>query len=197
MLLEQEPAISVVGEAADGLQAISMAETLQPDILLLDIQMPGLGGIEALLHIHKKSPRTRVLILSGFSNDEFMIQALQLGARGYLEKTLSHKDVAKAIRAIYNGEIWADRKVLTQVMENLYRKVHGVNAPFLETQETLTDRERDIVRWVIQGMTNKEIAARLGISDKTVKTHLSNIFSKLKINRRLELILYQIVERNN
>jgi DNA-binding NarL/FixJ family response regulator len=114
-----------------------------------------------------------------------------------LEKTLSHKDVARAIRATYNGEIWADRKVLTQVLENLYRKVHGINAPLPETKETLTDREQEIVRWVIQGMTNKEIAARLGISDKTVKSHLSNIFSKLRISRRLELTLHRIAERNN
>ena len=84
--------------------------------------------------------------------------------------------------------------MLTQALDNLCQKVHGINGPFLETQETLTDGEQEIVRWVIQGMTNKEVAARLGISDKTVKTHLSNIFSKLKVNRRLQLTLHQIIE---
>lgn len=195
MLLAQEPAISVVGEAADGLQAISLAESLQPDILLLDIRMPGLGGIEALPRIREKSPGTKVLILSGFPEDEFMVKALQLGAKGYLSKSLTHKDLVKAIRATYVGEVWAERKVLTEVLECLRQKVQEMNLSFSEMQEVLTDREQEIVRWVIQGMTNKEIAAKLKISDKTVKAHLSNVFSKLKISRRLQLALYRIVEQ--
>jgi DNA-binding NarL/FixJ family response regulator len=195
MLLAQEPAISVVGEAADGLQAIRLAEALQPDILLLDIRMPGLGGIEALPQIREKSPGTKVLILSGFSEGELMIQALQLGAKGYLSKLLTHRDLIKAIRATYAGEVWAERKVLSEVLESLRQKMQEKNLPLSDMQETLTDREHEIVKWVIQGMTNKEIATRLGISDKTVKTHLSNIFNKLKISRRLQLVLHRIVEQ--
>lgn len=195
MLLAQEPAISVVGEAADGLQAIRLAEALQPDILLLDIRMPGLGGIEALPQIREKSPGTKVLILSGFSEGELMIQALQLGAKGYLSKLLTHRDLIKAIRATYVGEVWAERKVLSEVLESLRQKMQEKNLPLSDMQETLTDREHEIVKWVIQGMTNKEIATRLGISDKTVKTHLSNIFNKLKISRRLQLVLHRIVEQ--
>ena len=195
VLLAQEPAISVVGEAADGLQAISLAEALQPNILLLDIRMPGLGGLDALPQIRKKSPETKVLILSGFSEDEFVVKALQLGAKGYLSKSLTHTDLVKAIRATYAGEIWAERKALTEVLESLCQKTQEMSWPLSEMQEALTDREQEIVRWVIQGMTNKEIAARLGISDKTVKSHLSNIFSKLKISRRLQLALYRIVEQ--
>lgn len=195
MLLAQEPAISVVGEAVDGLQAISMAEALQPDILLLAMNMPGLGALEALPLIREKSSRTHVLILSGSLEDEFMSQALQLGAKGYLSKSLSRKDLIKAILATAAGEIWAGRKVLAEVLESLYRKTQEMNLPLSEMQEALTDREQEVVRWVIQGMTNKEIAARLEISDKTVKTHVSNIFSKLKISRRLQLALYRIVEQ--
>lgn len=195
MLLAQEPAISVVGEAPDGLQAISLAEALQPDILLLDIRMPGLGGIEALPRIREKSPGTKVLILSGFSEGELMIQALQLGAKGYLSKSLTHKDLVKAIRVTYAGEVWAERKVLSEVLESLRQKMQERNLPLSDMQEILTDREHEIVKWVIQGMTNKEIATRLGISDKTVKTHLSNIFNKLKISRRLQLVLHRIVEQ--
>lgn len=195
MLLAQEPAISVVGEAADGLQAISLAEALQPDILLLDIRMPGLGGIEALPQIREKSPGTKVLILSGFSEGELMAKALQLGAKGYLSKLLTHRDLIRAIRATYAGEVWAERKVLSEVLESLRQKMQEKNLPLSDMQETLTDREHEIVKWVIQGMTNKEIATRLGISDKTVKTHLSNIFNKLKISRRLQLVLHRIVEQ--
>ena len=195
MLLAQEPVISVVGEAADGLQAIRLAEALQPDILLLDIRMPGLGGIEALPQIREKSPGTKVLILSGFSEDELMIQALQLGAKGYLSKLLMHRDLIKAIRTTYAGEVWAERKVLSEVLESLRQKMQEKNLPLSDMQEALTDREHEIVKWVIQGMTNKEIATRLGISDKTVKTHLNNIFNKLKISRRLQLVLHRIVEQ--
>lgn len=195
MLLAQEPAISMVGEAADGLQAIRLAEALHPDILLLDIRMPGLGGIEALPQIREKSPGTKVLILSGFFEGELMIQALQLGAKGYLSKLLTHRDLIKAIRATYAGEVWAERKVLSEVLESLRQNIQEKNLPLSDMQETLTDREHEIVKWVIQGMTNKEIATRLGISDKTVKTHVSNVFNKLKISRRLQLVLHRIVEQ--
>ena len=196
MLLAQEPTISVVGEAADGPQAISLAEALQPDIVLLAVNMPGLGALETLSLIREKSSRTHVLmILSEFSEDEFMVKALQLGAKGYLSKSLSRKDLIKTIRAVHAGEIWAGRKVLAEVLESLRQTTQEMNRPLSEMQEALTDREQEIVRWVIQGMTNKEIAARLEISDKTVKAHLSNVFSKLKITRRLELALYRIVEQ--
>jgi DNA-binding NarL/FixJ family response regulator len=195
MLLAQEPDISVVGEAADGPQAIRMAEVLQPDILLLDVSMPELCGLEALPRIRDKSPRTHVLILSGFPEDKYVSQALQLGAKGYLSKSLSHHDLIKAIRATHAGEIWAGRKALAEALESLQRKTQEMNPPLSEMQEALTEREQEVVRWVIQGMTNKEIASRLGISDKTVKSHLSNVFSKLKISRRLQLVLYQIVEQ--
>lgn len=195
MLLAQDDAVQVVGEAADGFQTISIAETLQPNILLLDIGMPGLGGVEALSLIRKRAPRTRVLILCDSPDDESIIQTLQLGAKGYLSKTLVHQDLVRAIRTTHsNGEIWAERKILTQVLESLRLKVHGMGASLQEAQESLTARERDVVQWVLQGMTNKEIAVQLGIADKTVKTHLSNIFNKLKISRRLQLVLNRVVE---
>lgn len=194
MLLAQEHDIEVIGEAADGLQAIGMAEALQPDILLLDVQLPGLGGLEALPQIRKKSPLTHVLILFGSCEDEFMSNALRLGARGLLSTSLSHKDIIRAIRAAHAGELWAERKLMAEVLESLRQKVQEVDQPLSEMQASLTDREQEIVKWVIHGMTNKAIAAQLGISDKTVKAHLSNIFSKLKISRRLQLALHRIVE---
>lgn len=192
LLLAQAEDIQIVGEAADGLQAIAMTEAFFPDILLLNLKMPALGGIEALPKIREKSPGTKVLILSGFCDDGLTIQALQRGTKGYLSKSLTSTEFVKAIRVAHAGEIWAERKVLTEVLESLRQKVHGMNASFADTQEILTGREREIVKWTIRGMTNKEIAARIGISDKTIKTHMSNIFRKLRVGRRLQLALRRI-----
>ena len=197
MLLAQEEDMRVVGEATDGLQALRLAEALQPDILLLDIYMPGVGGLEILPRLRVKCPKTKVLILSGFPESEFIEKALQEGAKGCLSKTLSHKELARAIRATQSGEVWAERKVLTQVLESLRQKISGLTLPSSETQGTLTEREQEIVKWVVQGKTNKEIATQLGISAKTVQTHLSNVFNKLKISRRLQLLLHRIVDRTD
>jgi two-component system response regulator DegU len=193
--LTQESGIQVVGEATQGDEALSMAEALEPDILLLDIRMPKVDGLTVLPKIREKSPRTKVLILSAFFDDDLIIEAMQNGAKGYLLKDATYKDLIKAICATHAGELWVERKVLTQLLESLFQKVNDLHVPISEIRENLTEREQEIVKWVIHGMTNKEIAGQLGISDKTVKTHLSNIFSKLKVSRRLELLLYQIADR--
>ena len=195
LLLAQEGDIQVVGEATDGQQALIMTEAFQPDILLLDVRMPGVNGLDALPRIRAKSPGTKVLMLSGYPEDDFIVEALQLGAKGYLSKSLTRADLVKAIRATHAGELWAERKMLMQTLKSLLQKVNNLHvSPSPETGEALTDREHEIVKWVIQGMTNKEIAAQLGISDKTVKTHLSNIFGKLKVSRRIQLVLYRFMD---
>lgn len=122
LLLADSEEISIVGEAADGLRAIAAVEFLQPDILLLDIEMPRFGGLEALPEICRKSPRTKVLILSWFSEDGLVTKALLLGAKGYLSKRLRYTDLVKAIRATHAGDIWAERTVLTEVTEDLRHK---------------------------------------------------------------------------
>lgn len=196
MLLAGHDDIEVVGEAADGFQALSMAEALQPDILLLDIRMPEAGGLEVLPKIRSASPGTRVLILSGFLEEDLLIEALQQGARGYLLKTTTQEGLLKAIRSTYAGELWAERKLVTLVLENLIQRLSKLNVPLARAREALTDREQEIVVGVVQGKTNKEIASGLGISDKTVKTHLTNIFSKLKVSRRLQLLLHRTTDRS-
>jgi DNA-binding NarL/FixJ family response regulator len=187
LFLAQQEDMQLIGEAADGLQALRMAEALQPDILLLDVQMPKAGGLEILPNIRARSPRTNVLILSGVLEDAFIAEALQQGAMGYLLKTATHADLVKAIRTTHAGELWAQRKVLTQVLEHMRQKIRELQGPPLELRKTLTDREREIVIRVMQGMLNKEIAMQLGISEKTVKAHLRNIFRKLKVSRRAQL----------
>lgn len=179
--------MQVIGGAADGLQALHLAEALQPDILLLDVQMPKVGRLEILSNIRARSPRTNVLILSGVLEDAFIAEALLQGAMGYLLKTATQADLVKAIRTTHAGELWAQRKVLTQVLEHVRQRIRELQGPPLELQETLSDREREIVKWVMQGMLNKEIATQLGISEKTVKAHLRNIFRKLKVSRRAQL----------
>jgi DNA-binding NarL/FixJ family response regulator len=187
LFLAQQEDMQVIGEADDGPQALRMAEALQPDILLLDVQMPNAAGLEIIPNIRARSPRTNVLILSGVLDDTFIDQALQQGAMGYLLKTATQADLVKAIRTTHAGELWAQRKVLTQVLEHMRQRIRELQGLPLELRETLTDREREIVNGVMQGMLNKEIATQLGISEKTVKAHLRNIFRKLKVSRRAQL----------
>jgi DNA-binding NarL/FixJ family response regulator len=185
--LAQQEDMQVIGEAADGPQTLRLAEALQPDILLLDIQKPIAGELELLSDIRARSLRTHVLILAGVLEDTFIAAALRQGAMGYLLKTATQRDLVKAVHAIYAGELWVQRKVLTAVLEHMRQMIRELQGLPLELQETLTDREREVVTWVMQGMTNKEIATQLDISEKTVKTHLRNIFLKLKVSRRAQL----------
>jgi DNA-binding NarL/FixJ family response regulator len=187
LFLTQQEDMQVIGEAADGPQTLRIAEALQPDILLLDVQKPQASELEILSTLRARSPRTHVLILAGVLEDAFIAKALQQGAMGYLLKTATQHDLVKAIHAIYAGELWVQRKVLTEVLEYMRQMIRELPGFPLELQETLTDREREVVTWVMQGRTNKEIATQLAISEKTVKTHLRNIFPKLKVSRRAQL----------
>ena len=188
LFLAQQEDMQVIGEAANDLQALRLVEALQPDILLLDIQMPKMGWLEILANIRARSPRTNSLILSAVLEDALIAEALQQGAMEYLLRTAAHSDLIKVVRTTYAEELWANRKALTQVLEQLRRKIWELQEPPLELRETLTDREHEVVEWVRQGMTNSEIAARVGISVKTVKAHLRSIFRKLKVSRRIQLL---------
>lgn len=187
LFLTLQQGIHVIGEAATTSQALSIAETFQPDILLLSIQMLKTSGLDFLTHLHAKSYKTKVLILSSTLEDSFIVGALRQGAMGYLLETATPSDLIKAIQTTCAGEIWAQREVLTQVIEGMRCRISELEGHSVEPGEHLTEREREIVQRVMQGMTNKEIAIRLGISQKTVKSHLHSIFGKLKISRRFQL----------
>src|SRR5262245_17649007 len=187
LALAQQEDIQVIGEAADGSQTLCRAEALQPDILLLDVQQPQASALEILSPLHARSPRPHVCILAGVLEDVCIAKALQHGAMGYLPKTASQRDLVRAIHAIDAGELWVQRKVLTEVLEYMRQMLRELQGLPIEWQETLTDREREVVTWVMRGRTNKEIAMQLAISEKTVKAHLRNIFPKLKVSRRAQL----------
>jgi DNA-binding NarL/FixJ family response regulator len=187
MLLAHHQDIQVVGEAGDARQALHLAETLQPDILLLDVMMPDNKGFEILPMVRERSPRTKAVMYSGWSDDSLVRGALERGARGYLLKTADHQELLKAIRVVHAGDIWAGRKIIAQVVEWLVQKAAESAGPRSRPGLVLTRREQEVVRWVAHGLTNKEVARKLGVSDKTVKTHLGNIYSKLNVNRRSQL----------
>jgi DNA-binding NarL/FixJ family response regulator len=194
LILEQEPDICVVGEAADGAEALAQLEAQAPDVVLLDLLMPEASGLETLGRLREKSPTTSVLVVTSAPEPTFMAAALAGGARGYLMKSVPPATLIKAIRAVRGGEIWAERRALTTVLDGLLKRVHGARRLPLEGQELLTAREDEILQWVVQGMRNREIGERLQISEKTVKTHLGSIFRKLNVNRRVELLLSRPAE---
>ena len=186
--LAQQEDIQVIGAAADGRQVLSRVGALQPHILLLDIRMPKMSGLEVLHKILARSPKTKTLILVDSFEEEFIARALQHRVHGCLLKTAPPTELVKAIRTTHAGELWAQRKLLTHVVENLRQRVDELQGFLLEMWEVLSAREQEVVTWAVQGMTNKEIATQLGISEKTVKTHLQNVFRKLKVSRRGQLL---------
>jgi DNA-binding NarL/FixJ family response regulator len=188
--LAQQADLQVVGDAADGRQVLSAVEALRPHVLLLDIWIPKVDGLEGLPSIWAKSPTTKILILAEFFEEEFITRALQQGVHACVLKTALPTELAKAIRTTHAGELWAPRKLLTQVVETLCQRVDELQGSLSELRQVLTDREQEVVLRAAQGLTNTSIAMQLGISPKTVKTHLQNAFRKLKVSRRVQLLRF-------
>jgi DNA-binding NarL/FixJ family response regulator len=185
--LAQQKDIQVVGEAMDGRQMLNRVAALQPHILLLDLQMPKMSGLEVLPKIRVKSPGTKILIRADYFEEDFIARALQDGVHGCMLKTAPPTELVKVIRTTHAGEFWAQRRLLTRVVESLRHRVDELEGCPSELRDVLSNREQEVVIWAVQGMTNKEIAAQLGISAKTVKTHLQNVFRKLNVRRRVQL----------
>jgi NarL family two-component system response regulator LiaR len=187
-LLEDEKGVTVIGEASDGEEAVQMATELKPDIVIMDIAMPKLNGIEATRQIKLISPRTAVLILSAYDDDEYVFALLKVGAAGYLLKNVSGDELTRAIRAVDKGEPVLDPIVARKVMNyfTLPDKGRGVERP----SEHLSNRETDILKLAAKGMTNKDIADKLHLSNRTVEGHLRTVFNKLGVGSRTEAVLY-------
>jgi NarL family two-component system response regulator LiaR len=187
-LIEDEKGVKVIGEASDGEEAVQMATELKPDIIIMDIAMPRLNGIEATRQIKLISPRTAVLILSAYDDDEYVFALLKVGAAGYLLKNVSGDELTRAIRAVYKGEPVLDPIVARKVMN--YFKLPGKMRGLEKPSEHLSNREADILKLAARGMTNKDIADKLHLSNRTVEGHLRTIFNKLGVGSRTEAVLF-------
>jgi two-component system, NarL family, nitrate/nitrite response regulator NarL len=193
-LLEAEPDLKVVGEACDGSEAVKMARQLKPDILLLDLAMPRMPGLEALREMSSGSPSTsvRVILLTAAAEKKQIVEALQLGARGVVLKDSATQLLLKSIHTVMAGEYWVGRESVSNLVQYLRNLVQSSGEEAKQKKFGLTPRELEIVSAVVAGYSNKEIAEYFKISEDTVKHHLSNIFDKLGVSTRLELALFAV-----
>jgi two-component system, NarL family, response regulator NreC len=190
VLLDRQDEFAVVGDASNGREAVEMAEKHDPDVVIMDLAMPGLNGIEATRRIIARSPRTAVVILSMHSDESYILRSLKAGARGYLLKDSLKADLIDAVRAAVRGKSFFSPKVSQVLKEEYVNELEARGAE--DTWELLTDREREILQLVAEGKTNKEIAAVLNISTYTIDTHRSHILQKLNLHSAPELILYAV-----
>ena len=188
-LIDTEPGMEVVGEAKDGFEAVEMAISLRPDVILLDLHMPRKDGIEAIEEIKAENPEARILVLTSFTEDEKIYAAIKAGAMGYLLKDSSPQEILSAIGKVHQGETSMHPSIANRLMRELQR-VSNL-API---EEPLTAREVEILRLVAQGLSNQEIAEKLVISERTVRTHVTNILGKLQLANRTQAALYALRE---
>ena len=191
-LLEAEHGFKVIGEACDGVEAVSLVRQLRPEILLLDLAMPRRPGLEALRELSTESLPVRVILLTAAAEKEQIVEALQLGARGVVLKDSATQILLKAIHAVMNGEYWVGRESVSNLVQYLRSLIDSSSAASRQKRYGLTPRELEIISAVVAGYANKEIAEHFKISEDTVKHHLSNIFDKLGVSTRLELALFAV-----
>ena len=193
LLLESQPDFKVVAEAADGRQAVEQAEATKPDVVVLDVAMPNLSGIEAAQRIQVSCPAAAVVILSMHSDEGYVLRALKAGAKGYLLKDSAEGDLIEAIRAVSSGKTFFSPEISRMLVEDYVREIRtrGVE----DSYELLTSREREVLQMIAEGKSNKEVASALNLSLYTVETHRRNLQDKLNLHSLAELILYAVRKR--
>ena len=195
MFIEMQPDMLIVGEGANGVEAVELAARLKPDVILLDLLMPEMDGIEATRRILKDNPRSHVLILTSFGDDEKVFPAIRAGAQGYLLKDIQPRDLVQAIRETHLGKAQLHPEVARKLMKVVsgdvpLQKPSSASLP-KELQE-LTEREREVLELIAGGLTNREIAEKMVISEKTVKTHVSNLLDKLDLEDRTRAAIWAL-----
>lgn len=188
MMLNAQPDMEVVGEAQDGRQALHEAQRLHPDIILMDITMPDMNGIEATRQVKKLLPEVKVLILTMHENEEYVFQALRAGASGYMLKEAADTDLINALHVIQSGNFYLSPAAQSVMVGDYLQRVRAGEEK--DSYSSLTEREREILKLVAEGFTNNQIAERLVISPKTVDTHRTHIMDKLNLHSRAELVKY-------
>ena len=193
MLLEEQPDITVIGEAADGAEAIRLTRQLRPDVVLMDVRMPGTDGIEATRRIIAETPESRVLVLTTYDLDEYAFTALRHGASGFLLKDARPADLTDAIRAVASGDAVIAPGITRRLLDNfasLLPDLRSSEPPGTPALDRLTSRERQVLIHVAQGLTNSEIAAAMFLSEATVKTHLGRVLAKLDLRDRVQAVIF-------
>ena len=188
-LLEAEPEFSVTGEASDGLEVAALVEQLEPDVLLLDIKMPGLNGLEVTRQVRRRTPNTNVVILSMYASEAYVMEALRNGAVGYVLKGASAADLVQAVKDVAEGRRYLSPPLSERAIEAYVQKAVASTPAALET---LTDREREVLHFVVEGYKNSEIATKLEISPRTAETHRARMMRKLDLHTQADLMRFAI-----
>lgn len=184
--LNAQPDLEVIGEAGSGLEAVSLAESLVPDVIVMDLIMPGMDGVEATWRVRKVSPRSQVIVLTSYHEDTHIFPAIKAGALSYLLKDVEPGELADAVRAAARGEAVIHPRVATRVMQELRKDPDREMNPYA----TLSEREQEVLKLIAEGLSNAAIAERLVLSEKTVKGHVSNILSKLHLADRTQAAVF-------
>ena len=190
LVLGSEPDLEVVGEASDGAVALTQVQALRPDVVLMDIRMPRMDGIEATRRLTAAGPLPRVLVLTTFDHDEYVVEALRAGASGFLLKDVPAEDLVEAVRVVHRGEAIVAPSVTRRLLDRFAAHLPAAaTTPRRPVLDQLTDREREVLLLVARGLSNAEIAAELVVSETTVKTHVSNLLAKLGLRDRVQAVV--------
>ena len=190
LLLERIPDTEVVGEAADGREAIRLAEELHPDVVILDIGMPLLNGLEAAAHIVRKNERIGVIILSMYADESYLLRALDAGAKGYLLKDSADEDIERAVRAVAAGKPFFSPAITKSLLEDYIRLMRERRVQ--DSYELLTQREREVLQLLAEGKSNKDTSSILDLSPYTIESHRTNLMQKLGVHNTAEIVLYAV-----